>query len=380
MDNMFRSVTVIGTGSFLPNDPIPNDRIDDVLGPLLEAPERIQGFIRNVGPKMLEGSGVESRHFAIDPETHRLTHTIASLGEEAARRALDAAGKKPKDVDLLILATPNYDHSTPPTSTILQQSLGIEHCAEMELHSNCSGVGKSVQIAYDAMRTGRYKTALVVYAQLSSVYLRSCYFNQSQMTKTQAALRYILADGSAALVLQASDPPSNGTPSRRVPAEILGTYVESVGSDRPPGMIAGGGVADLMDWERQIPSVYERGSHHLDQDFFKVSQDAVPYLADGVQHMLKSLNIDPATVDHFVYSIPGRQLYDNNIDKVTKPFGATPEKVKFRAQRTGYCGGASILIHFDEMVRSGEIKPGEQVVLYSVESSKWMSAGFVLRW
>jgi 3-oxoacyl-[acyl-carrier-protein] synthase-3 len=323
---------------------------------------------------MLETGGITSRHLAIDPETHRLTHTVASLAEEAARRALDAAGRKPTDIDLLLLSAPNYDFSTPPTSTILQERLGIESCAEMEVHSNCAGVGKCVQIAYDALRAGRYKTALVTYSQLSSVYLRNCYFNQPMMNKNQAALRYILADGSGALVLEAVEV-DNGAP---VPHEIIGTHIESVGGKLPPAMTAGAGVADLLEYEAR--SVFERGTHHLDQDFTAVAQNAAPRLMAGVARMLEGLKIDPRTVDHFVYSIPNKSLYDNNLEKITKPFDATPEQVKFRAEHTGYVGGASILLHFDEMVRAGEFKSGQTIVLSSVESSKWMTAGFVVRW
>lgn len=369
-------VVIAGSGSFLPNDPVTNDRLEDVLGPLSDAPARVQGFVKNVGPRMLESGGIVSRHLAIDPETHRLTHTVASLAEEAARRALESAGKKPTDIDLLLLSAPNYDYSTPPTSAILQERLGIEACAEMEVHSNCSGVGKCVQIAFDALRAGRYKTALVTYSQLSSVYLRNCYFNQPLMNKNQAALRYILADGSGALVLEAIDS-DNGAP---VEHEILGTHVESVGGKLPPAMTAGGGVADLLEFEAQVKSVFDRGSHHLDQDFTAVAQNAAPRLMAGVARMLETLHIDPRTVDHFVYSIPNKSLYENNLEKITKPFNATPEQVKFRAKHTGYVGGASILLHFDQMVRAGEFKPGETIVLSSVESSKWMCAGFVVRW
>lgn len=376
MSQALQRVRIAGTGSFLPNDPVPNDRLEDVLGRLTDAPARVLGFIKNMGPRMFSGGGVEQRHFAVDPETHKLTHTAADMAEQAARNALEAARRKPNDVELLLFACPIYDFSTPATSTILQERLGIEKCAEMEIHSNCSGVGKMVQIAFDALRLGRYKTALVAYSQLSSVYLRSCYFNQPQMNKTQAALRYILADGSAALVLEAVESDGRDT----VDHEILGTYVESVGSDRAPGMTAGGGIADLMEPGCQIPEMWEKGAHHLDQDFSAVNRDAVPFLLQGVERMLQSLDFDPATVDHYVYSVPGKQLYQANLDKVTSRFGVTPEQVKFRAGKTGYCGGAAILLHFDEMVRTGEIKPGQTAVLHSVESSKWMSGGFLVRW
>ena len=376
MSRTLQRVCVLGTGSFLPNNPVPNDRIDDVLGHLTEAPESVQSFVRTVGRRMLKTGGIKFRHFAIDPETHAPTHTITSLAEEAARRALEMAGKKPTDVDLLLLSSSAYDTTTPPTSTLLQERLGIESCAEMEIHSNCSGVGKCMQVAYDALRLGRHKTALVVYSQLSSVYLRACYFNQPQMNKTQATLRYILADGSGALLLEAKDDSSNG----RLPGEVLGTHIESVGGKLKPAMTAGGGVEDIVHGKNPIVEVWERGSHHLDQDFFAVNRDAGQFLLDGVQHMLDSLQLDPANLDHFIWSIPTIQLYDGNIPRLLERLHAQPDQMKFRAAECGYCGGAAILIHLDEMVRSGELQRGKTVVLHSVESSKWMSAGFVMHW
>ena len=58
----------------------------------------------------------------------------------------------------------------------------------------------------------------------------------------------------------------------------------------------------------------------------------------------------------------------------------TGDMARFRGSKTGYCGGASILLHFDEMVRDGEAKSGQTIVVHSVESSKWMTAGFVVKW
>ncbi|MBN1342390.1 MAG: hypothetical protein JXQ73_06905 [Phycisphaerae bacterium] len=379
MDRRLLPVTIAGTGSFLPNDPIPNDKIDDVLGPLDKAPTRVQSFIKAGGNAMLGDSGIDYRHFAVDPETHDLTHTFATLAEEAARHALDDAGMTPDEIELLLLSSPTYDYGTPPTSTILQERLGIESCAEMEIHSNCAGVGKSVQVAFDALRAGRYRTALVTYPQLSSVYLRSCFFNQAKVTKAQAALRYILADGSGALVLKALDDDARDADGF-APHEVLGTYVESIGGRLPPAMTAGAGAADLVAYRNQALVVYENGLHHLDQDFSCVTRNAGRRLLEGGMRMYESLGIDPKTITHHVGSIPTKQLYEDNIELFKEWFSATREQIQFLARKTGYCGGASILIHFDQMVRHGEIRPGDLVGLYSVESSKWMSAGFVVRW
>ncbi len=373
---MLGRVVVRGTGSFLPNDPVPNERIDQVLGPLDQAAPRVRAFVESVGRRMLQSGGVKTRHFAVDPETHRLTHTVAALAEPAARNALEMADVSPADVDLLLLSCPSFDQTTPPTSTALQERLGIERCAEIEVHSNCAGVGKAMQIAFDALRVGRYRNALVVYSQLSSVYLRGCYFSQPHASKTQAMLRYILADGAGAVLLEARNGEAAASPPQH---ELLGTFIESVGGKRAAGMTAGGGVSDLV--ERVHPAqALEQGSHHLDQDFAAVNRDAGPLLLEGVRRMLDSLRLDPGAVDHYVWSIPTMQLYQENTERFTRQLGVGTDRMRFRAAASGYCGGASILIHFDEMVRAGEIQSGQTVVLHSVESSKWMSGGFAVRW
>ena len=367
------NVHVAGTGSFLPGNPVPNDRVDDVLGRLTEAPPKVRSFVECMGPRMLDRSGINTRHYAVDPETGNMTHTFAGLSEVAARNALAMAGMAASEIELLIMGCPSYDQSTPPTSALLQERLGIASCAEMEIHSNCSGMGKAVQVAFDALSRGRYRTALICYSQLSSVYLRSCYFNQPKMDKVNAALRWILADGAGALVLRASDSPDG---SRR----IIDTFVESVGGNRPAGMKAGGAAADLMDRACQIPELYEAGRHHLWQDFNAVNDSAAPLLLEGLARFTSKIGIPSSKVDHYVVSIPSLKLYEDHIPAFLDRLGVTRENIQFRCARIGYVGGAATLVHLDGMVRSGEIKPGQIVVVHAVESSKWMTAGFALQW
>src|SRR5690606_2278373 len=210
------------------------------------------------------------------------------------RRALEMAGMEPQQLEMVLISCPSYDQSTPPTSALLQERLGIQNCAEFEIHSNCSGVGKSTQIAFDAIRSGRYKTALICYSQLSSIYLRSCYFNQAKMDKVHAALRWILADGAGALVLKAGDESTDGPLSH----QLLDTFVESVGAGRPAGMTAGGAASDLMKPNHQIPELYAAGEHHLWQDFTAVNENAAPLLLQGLLNFTTRMKIDPSTVDH----------------------------------------------------------------------------------
>ncbi|MBN2560550.1 MAG: 3-oxoacyl-ACP synthase III family protein [Phycisphaerae bacterium] len=366
-------VSIVGTGGFLPGPPIPNERVEAILGPLDDAPPKVRSFVDNLGQKMLDRGGVRTRHFAVDPETGDMTHDFSSLAERAARKALEMAEMEPEEIDLLMISCPGYDQTTPPTSTLLQELLGIQSCAELEIHSNCTGVGKCVQIAYDALRTGRYRTALVAYSQLSSLYLRSCYFNQPKMDKVHAALRWILADGAGAIILQANQ---NGNPGH----EIIDTFVESVGAGRPAGMTAGGAAADLMKATHQIPELYAEGLHHLWQDFSAVNDFAAPLLLQGLCNFTERMKIDPSTVDHYVVSIPTRQLYQDQIPAFLDRLNITGDNIKIRSEEIGYCGGAATLLHLDEMVRTGELKPGDLAIVHAVESSKWMTAGFAVRW
>lgn len=367
-----KTVRLIGTGSFLPGKPIPNDRLEALLGPLDGAPPKVRSFVDNMGPRMLERSGIESRHFAIDPETGNLTHCFSTLAEEAARRAIDMAGISAQEIDLLIMSCPSYDRSTPPTSTLLQERLGIECCAEMEIHSNCSGTGKGVQVAFDALRNGRYRTALVCYSQLSSVYLRSCYFNQAQMDKVNAALRWILADGAGAVLLRADDSAGSG------PA-VVDTFVESIGGSRPAGMMAGGAAADLTEAACQIPELYASGRHHLWQDFTAVNDFAGPLLLQGLLRFTAKMGVEPGNVAHYIVSIPSRKLYDDNLPAFMDKLCITADQLRFRCSRVGYVGGAATLVHLDQLVRSGELRPGQMAIVHAVESSKWMTAGFAIR-
>lgn len=367
-------VEIAGTGRFLPGLPVTNDQLESVLGRLDDAPADVRRFVEVVGPRMLQRSGINARHFAIDADTHEITHSFAALAEEACRRALAAANMQPAQIDLLVLAAPGSDHYTPPTSTLLQERLGIEACAELEIHSNCTGVGKGMLCAHNALRTGQYRTALVVYSQLSSIYLRSEYFNPARIDKAHATLRWILADGAGALVLRAV---ADGAPQH----EIIGTFAESLGAGRPAGMTSGGGAADLLKAGATFSQIYESGAHHLWQDFAAVNEQAPTLLLEGMLRFVDKLELDPSAVDHYVFSIPTRKLYQDSFATFDAAIGGSAEtRAKFRSADIGYCGGAATLIHFDDMARVGEFQPGQLIVVHAIESSKWMTAGFAVRW
>ncbi|MGA1632290.1 MAG: 3-oxoacyl-[acyl-carrier-protein] synthase III C-terminal domain-containing protein [Phycisphaerales bacterium] len=368
--NALRRVAILGTGSFLPGPPVATDEIEAVLGELTEAPAAVRRFAQRIGPRIAEQSGVRRRHFAIDRATGRLTHDFTDLAREACVAAMRDASVAPEDVDLLVLAAPFLDHGTPPGSVVLQQKLGIERCAELSIHSNCSGVGKAVEVAFDALRTGRHRTAVVAYSQLSGFYLRAAFLHQPSLTRSQALLRWILSDGAGAIVLRGEDADVAGH-------ELLGTHVESTGGSLPAAMTAGLGAGDLRRAACEPTEAILAGLHHLDQDFEAVDRLAVETLEAGTERLLARLGLSRGDIDHFVFSTPTTQLFES---AASRREGIPAERIRFRCAESGYCGGAAVLVHLDEMARSGELRAGQRVVCASVESSKWMTGGFVARW
>lgn len=366
-----QKIRLAGTGSFLPGPPVPVDEIASRLGRLDQAPTAVRNFDSGPGPRMAQESGVRLRHFAIDPETGNLTHDHASLAAEACVRALDQAGVEPNEVELLAIAAPGVDGFSPPTSARLQAKLGIERCAEFAVHSNCSGVGKVLQIATDAIRLGRCTTALVAYSQLSSLFLRSAYLTQPAMTKSQALMRWILSDGAGALVLRgAEDPDAAGH-------ELVDVHVTSYAGTLEPAMTCELGARSYLDPAATTESLVGEGRHHLDQDFTAVTRISTPLLDEVGLRAHDQWGFKREDADHHILSIPTLQLYEDA--RARRP-DFSWERCPFRAAECGYCGGASILVHLDQMARGDEFKPGDVVSAFSIESSHWMGGGFLVRW
>ncbi len=367
-------IRILGTGSYLPGEPVPAEHVEHVLGAIPGLPARVAARSARIGVEVLARAGVRNRHFALDPKTRAQTETNASMAEKAVRAALEAAGTSTETIDLLVCAGPMSDYYCPPTSALVQERLGIARCTEIEIHSNCTGAPKALQVALDMLRVGRYRRAAVVYAQLSSVFLRGEFFNADAVRLEHLALRWMLSDGAGAMIL---DQAPDGVC-------MLDAYVESRGGGRKPGMIGGasGALAHeiAIDGQGMYPALHASGAHHVWQDIGEVNRQAPRHLLEGLKDMRDAAGIPGANVDHYLLGIPGRHFMTGEMaDLFVALVGADPMKVPFAMEDFGYCGGATMFIQFDRLVRSGRLRAGEIVAAYLEESSKWMSGGFIAR-
>ena len=254
-------VRVAGSGSFLPGDPIPADRVDYYLGELTQAPEKIQKWLKRIRILMKELLEVEYYHFAIDPVTRRFTEDNVTMSVKAAMEAVADAGLTPRDIDLIVYGSAHQDQM-PTASVRIQEALGIEQCAEISVHANCTSAYKALLLGSDLIRNGRYKTALVVSSGISSSELIAEYYNQPLVKKEELFLRYFLSDGAAAILLQAANETENGL-------FVESNYIESIGGLKPSAM-GNKRPAYFMNPKEE----FELGYHHLAQICLLYTSDA----------------------------------------------------------------------------------------------------------
>jgi len=200
MSNNGKNVFLAGSGSYLPGKKIPFSEIDKILGELDQAPDKIRKWMNETKKIMEELLEVKYFHYAIDPVTREFSDDNITMSVKASLSALEYAGMKAEDIDLICYGSPHQDQM-PTASTKIQEMLGIESCQEISIHANCTSAYKALHIATELIRRGRACNALVISSNIASSELRAEYYNQQIVDRDSIFLRWFLCDGAGALVL-----------------------------------------------------------------------------------------------------------------------------------------------------------------------------------
>ncbi len=270
-------------------------------------------------------TGIRARHFAADGVV------CSDLALPAALAALQAAGRKAEDVDLIIVGTSTPDMIFPSTAAILQAKLGISNGgAAFDVQAVCSGFIYALTVADALIRTGAAKTALVIGAE---VFSRILDFND----RTTCVL---FGDGAGAVVLEASETPG-----------ILATELHAdgrhVGILCVPGTVSGGAVL---------------GDPLLKMDGPAVFKLAVGVLYDVAKSVLEKAGRTDADVDWLIPHQANIRILQSTAKRLKLPL----EKLIVTVDQHGNTSAASIPLALDESVRSGKIRRGDTVLLEGV--------------
>jgi 3-oxoacyl-[acyl-carrier-protein] synthase III len=368
---MNRPVYISGTGSFLPGEPIPFDSIEDVLGPLREAPAHIQRWMTSTHETLKQLLAVKFFHYAIDPLTRKNTEDCVTMAVKAAYKAISMAGIDASDIDLICYGSPHQDQM-PTASVRIQESLGIERCDELSIHANCTSAYKALYIAWQLIRSGQNKTALVLSANMASSELRSEYYNQSKVDKESLFLRWFLCDGAGAVILTADSLPTSLL-------ELESAYIESVGGKRPSLMYNNRPAY----WMNPVDE-FNGAFHHLRQRFrnelstsvFQESDGSV--FKNGLRRMLQKSPVSLDSIRYFQINLPARHIAESVIDECVE-IGISRDAYYTNLDAMGYCGPPMVFICLDQILRYEPKIPGNRILSFVTEVSKFMQAGYVAR-
>ena len=306
---------ITGTGSFLPPRRLSNA---DLVAQLAT-----QG-VESSDDWIVDRTGIRARHFA-DAGVFS-----SDLALQACRKALEAAGRSASDVDLIIVATSTPDMVFPSTACILQSKLGAPGGAAFDVQAVCSGFIYALTVADAMIRTGGARCALVVGAEIFSRIL-------DFQDRTTCVL---FGDGAGAVVLEASETPG-----------ILATDIHADGRHVDllcvPGHVNGGAVS---------------GRPLLQMDGQAVFKLAVGVLEECARTVLAKAGKTEADIDWLVPHQANIRIMQSTARKLKLPM----DKVIVSVDQHGNTSAASIPLALDGAVRSGQIQPGQTVLLEGV--------------
>ncbi len=306
---------ITGTGSFLPPRRLTNaDLVAELAAQGVESSDEW----------IVERTGMRARHF-VDAGS-----ASSDLGVQAALKAIEAAGVKPEEIDLIIVATSTPDMVFPSTATLLQHKLGIAGCPAFDVQAVCSGFIYALTVADAMIQSGSASKALVVGAE---VFSRILDFKD----RTTCVL---FGDGAGAVVLEASDVPG-----------ILATDIHADGKHSAilcvPGHVSGGSVL---------------GDPVLKMDGQAVFKLAVGVLEETARASLAKAQLTEADID---WLIP-HQANIRIMQSTARKLKMSMDKVIVTVDQHGNTSAASIPLALDHAVRNGTIQKGQTLLLEGV--------------
>jgi 3-oxoacyl-[acyl-carrier-protein] synthase-3 len=313
---------ITGTGSALPERVLTNADLEK--------------FVETSDEWIQSRTGIRQRHVAAEGET------TGDLSFLAAQRALEAAGVKASELDLIILGTTTPDLIFPSTACLVQNRLGANGCAAFDVNAACSGFVYALGIADKFIRSGQSKKVLVIGAETLS---RMVDWNERETC-------VLFGDGAGAVVLEASEEP--------------GIYATCLHAD--------GGYKELL-WNPVGVSVGFRDEPNhgvrikmAGREVFKV---AVKTLDSLVEQTLKAGGMEASQLD---WLIP-HQANLRIIEATAKRLNMSMDQVIVTVDKHANTSSGSVPLALDYAVRSGKVQRGQNLLLEAFGGGfTWASA------
>ncbi|KAB7730308.1 beta-ketoacyl-ACP synthase III [Rudanella paleaurantiibacter] len=329
--------TITGLGFYVPENVVTNNDLTQYM-------ETSDQWIQ-------ERTGIQQRrYFTYGKETN------ASMATAASRMALERACVQAQDVDLIVFATITPDYFFPGSAFLMQRELGLEGIGVIDIRNQCSGFVYALSIADQFIKTGMYRTILVVGSEIQSSWI-----NKSTAGRNVAV---IFGDGAGAAVVQATTDPEHRILSTHLHADgrfAEDLYVKDPGSSRP-GRAA---TKEMID----------EGGFDVVMNGNAVFKHAVVRFSEVIHESLDANGFKPSDISLLV----PHQANVRISEYVRQQMGLSEEQVVSNIHKYGNTTAASIPIAMTEAFDEGRIKPGDLICLAAFGSGfTWASA--LIKW
>jgi 3-oxoacyl-[acyl-carrier-protein] synthase III len=318
---------IIGCGSYLPERVVEN--------------KELAATVDTSDEWIIERTGIHRRHIAADGET------TCDLAYAAGLAALQNAGVRAEDLDLIVLATATPDHTFPATATQVQARLGMMKGAAFDVHAVCSGFIYALAVADNFLKAGQAKNALVIGAET---------FSRILDWKDRSTC-VLFGDGAGAVLLQRQDGVADvGSPG------VISTHLHSDGRYKDHLYVDGG------------PSSTQ-STGYLRMAGREVFKHAVTNLASVVNEALESNNVSADQID---WVVP-HQANQRILDATARKLKLDPARVISTVANHANTSAASVPLALSTAVGDGRIKRGQLLILEAMGGGfTWGSS--LVRW
>jgi 3-oxoacyl-[acyl-carrier-protein] synthase III len=367
---------------FLPNEPVDNDHVQDIIGRIHNLPSRIRN-------RVLNNNRIERRYYAIDPATGRLTHTNAQLTAEAVRGLKPYSGYTTDDIVCLCCGTTTPDLIAPGHGLMVHGELGSPPCEVISTSGICLSGIAAFKYAYMNVALGFSENAISTGSELASSLIRSNFFEHLQSDRDIKSnpilafesefLRWMLSDAAGAIFM------SSGKNTDRLSLRVDWIDHVSYAGQYDVCMYMGGEKHEngsVTGW-RQLDSLKEA----LNKNYFALKQDTgilneeivkvAVYMA--LARTIEKRNLTADDVDWFLphYS---SDFFREKVFKAMEEIGFVIPYERWFTNLTykGNTGSASIYVILEELFHSGKLKEGDRLLCFIPESGRFSMAYVLL--
>ncbi|MEZ4793179.1 MAG: beta-ketoacyl-ACP synthase III [Gelidibacter sp.] len=331
---------IIGLGHYVPDNVVTNDDLSKMMD---TNDEWIQ-----------ERTGIQERRWAIEGSGD----TTSAMGVKAAKIAIERAGIDKDDIDFIVFATLSPDMYFPGPGVQVQHALDIKTVGALDVRNQCSGFVYGISVADQFIKTGMYKTVLVIGSELHSHGL--------DKTTRGRGVTVIFGDGAGAAILTREEDTSKG---------ILSTHLHSQGEHAEELVLIAPGMGKR--WVNDILADNDPN----DESYFPymngqfVFKNAVVRFSEVIVEGLMKNNLKKEAIDMLIPHQANLRI----AQFIQKKFGLSDGQVFNNIQKYGNTTAASIPIALTEAWEQGKIKEGDTVVLAAFGSGfTWGSV--IIKW